>query len=338
MIKELKDLNLDEKIKNYLEEKEEVKNEKDEESYHQFDHLKKKGILEKAPFIKKYVLPVFQTGLNTLNCLGIVFGDLGTSPLYVYSSIFTYGQPNEEDILGACCLIVYSILIWIFYKYVVNVLNYDNKGEGGLFMLSSLLPIQKKGIIPTIKRVIAMTLSIVGSSFVLGDGCITPAISILSALEGISVYSPEAEPAIVPISCVIAVLLFLMQSFGTSIIGLLFGPIILLWFIGIGGIGIYNITFGPSIFLCFNPWYGILFFINNGVNAFYMLGGVVLCITGVEAMYADIGHFGKLPVRLATVIFAIPASKLSSNSSNFVLSWTRGIFNSPSSSLRKNIL
>lgn len=188
------------------------------------------------------------------------------------------------------------------------VLEYDNKGEGGSFSLLSLLPEFKKTIWGRFKKFISVALMIMASSFIISDGVLTPAISILSALEGLSVYSSSLQPAIVPISCVIVVGLFIIQSYGTEFMGLIFGPFILLYMMSIAIMGLYNIVvnWNTNVFRFFNPYYIVLFFENNKSQVLVMIGGIFLCMTGVEAMYADLGHFGKHAVRISALFIVVP--------------------------------
>jgi KUP system potassium uptake protein len=246
--------------------------------------------------------------VNTISSLGVVFGDLGTSPLYVYSSVFIR-KPSEEDILGAMCLIFYTFALIVVLKYITVIMNYDKNDQGGIFAMISLFKVFAPNWIGLLKKAILTTLSILGCAFICGDGVITPAISVLSALEGITVVAPSLHSAVVALAVIILLLLFFVQSFGTGSLGFVFGPIILLWMMILGSCGIYNLVLhaDSNVWRFFNPYYGYKFFEHNGTDSLRMLGGVVLCITGVEAMYADIGHFGKAGVRVALLAVVGPS-------------------------------
>jgi hypothetical protein len=220
-----------------------------------------------------------------ITTLGVVYGDLATSVMYTQSSIFK-SAPNWIDVLGSTSLIIYTLLLIVVLKYVLIVMRFDYEGEGGLFMLTA--NIQKKTLSsPTgqsVKKWILIVVSIIGSSFCLGDGVITPPMEVLSAIQGIQVYSTSLQPAVVPIACFILFLLFCIQSFGSQKIGWFFGPVMCLFLILSAVIGIINIVMNPLVLYCFNPYYIILFFKQNGTGAFLQLGGVVLAVSGVEAI------------------------------------------------------
>lgn len=229
--------------------------------------------------------------LLTLNSLGVIYGDIGTSPLYVFSAIFN-GLPGfqEEDILGAMCLIIYSLVFVVFLKYIVFVLEAHRNGEGGIFALVSLIPpdheseTEQMESSPQHNRIKAVCTfaSFIGASLVLGDGAITPAISVLSAVEGIDVALPWTAVYVIPITCGILVALFMIQRFGTHVVGIVFGPIMLVWFFSIGAVGFLNLVASPHCLRAFNPMYGVLFFTRNGATGWVLLGAVVLAVTGVE--------------------------------------------------------
>lgn len=253
--------------------------------------------------------------LLSVGSIGVVFGDIGTSPLYTIKECF-HGKhaidPSMMNILGVLSLIFWSMIIVVSIKYVIFILQTDNRGEGGIFALLGLLNIgllnntSDKKIsrrIPTI----LMFGGILGAGLLYGDGVITPAISVLSAIEGLEVATKAATPFVMPLTCVVLVLLFLLQRKGTAHIGKLFGPIMLLWFVSIGAFGIIQIIREPAILRAVNPVYALEFFINNGTHGIVVLGSVVLCITGCEALYADLGHFGRHAIRLSWFIFVLPA-------------------------------
>jgi KUP system potassium uptake protein len=267
--------------------------------------------------MKRKAKKLFGVFYLILGSIGIVFGDLATSPLYIFSAIYT-GEPTEIDILGALSLIIYSVITIVTVKYVIFIMALDNDGEGGVFALAALVPDwkwDKKGTLTSKLKYVTkrscIYLSIVCASFVLGDSVITPPISVLSALEGIETAAPSFQPIVVPLAVIILILLFLGQRLGTSKVGMLLGPIMLLWAATLSALGIYNITLNPRALLAFNPAYGYFFFQKNGTQGFEMFAGVVLCITGVEAMYADMGHFGKLPIRVGWIVFVFPSVILS---------------------------
>jgi KUP system potassium uptake protein len=263
-----------------------------------------------------------------------VYGDLATSPLYTFSAIFSE-QPTEIDNLGALSLIIYSIISIVTIKYALFVLQVDNEGEGGILALTALLPDYKweDGRAKYIGKECCVFLSIVGAAFVLGDSVITPPISVLSAIEGIGAGNETMQQAVVPITIAILIALFAFQRFGTAKVGLLFGPVLLLWCIAIASIGIYNISLNPASFKAFNPLYVIYLFQNRGAAAVRMFAGVVLALTGCEAMYADLGHFGKGPIRVSWLLVVQPAVILcymgqSSHLLNEPKNWESAFYNS----------
>jgi len=241
--------------------------------------------------------------------IGVVFGDIGTSPLYAIKACF-YGQhaigPGATNILGVLSLIFWSMFVVVSVKYVTFILRADNRGEGGIFALVSLLKTPKK-IFSRFVQSVLMLAGILGAGLLYGDGVITPAISVLSAIEGLEVATRAAAPFILPLTCVVLILLFLLQRKGTSNIGTLFAPVMVLWFLSIGVFGIMQIIREPSVLRAFNPQYAVEFFLNNGMHGVVVLGSVVLCITGCEALYADLGHFGRGAIRLSWFSFVFPS-------------------------------
>jgi len=234
-----------------------------------------------------------------LAALGIIYGDIGTSPLYTIKECFSGSHGMEatpDNILGILSLVFWSLIFVVSLKYVLFVLRADNKGEGGTFSLlatlRSRLQNNKK------KWGILTVLTASGASLLYGDGVITPAISVLSAIEGLNMATDAAADYVVPLTCVILIGLFLVQRHGTAVIGRVFGPIMILWFGSIGTLGLLSILRTPEILYALNPWYAINFFSIHHLHGIVSLASVVLCITGCEALYADMGHFGRLPIRL----------------------------------------
>jgi len=246
--------------------------------------------------------------LLSLNALGVIYGDIGTSPLYVLSSIFTSAKltnPSPSDFVGAGSLVIWSLIILVLLKYVIFILLADNVGEGGTFALGGLL-IDDKCSIKSGKRAVIIA-TLIGASFVISDGALTPAISVLSAIEGLVPFNPEIEKYTVIITVIIIICLFMVQRFGTAKVGIVFGPIMLLWFSSLLGIGIYRIIEYPAIFKALNPWEGISYVIRHKTSGFLELGAVFLAVTGLEALYADLGHFGRLPIRISWLFVVFPS-------------------------------
>lgn len=237
----------------------------------------------------------------TLSALGVVYGDIGTSPLYALRESLRGIPLSETNILGVLSLIFWSLILVISIKYLLVVFRADNEGEGGGLALLALLK-QKKSS----RESIFYLLAIFGAGLLLGDGMLTPAISITSAVEGLHVVSPSFDTYIVPLSCVILISLFMLQSRGTSRIGIIFGPLLLIWFITIAVLGISKIMMTPVVLKALNPYYAYLFFYQNGMRGYLLLGGIFLVVTGGEAMYADIGHFGKKPIRYSWFFVILP--------------------------------
>ena len=239
----------------------------------------------------------------TGGALGVVFGDIGTSPLYTLKTILLLSgdNPTPEVILGLLSLIFWTLILVTSVKYAIFAMRIDNNGEGGIMALMSLLVHKGKHS----KWVIFAALP--GAALIYGDGAITPAISVLSALEGLNIIFPEAQSIVVPATVFILVALFAIQPFGTAKIGKIFGPVMTLWFVAIAVLGVSGIIKHPSVLMAINPAYGVMFLFSNGFSSFLVLGGVFLCVTGAEALYADMGHFGKKPVWLAWFGLAFPA-------------------------------
>ncbi len=240
--------------------------------------------------------------------IGVVFGDIGTSPLYTFKECFSgeHAVPaSPSNVLGILSLIFWSILIVISLKYVVFIMKADNKGEGGIMAMTSLM-MQKARLNPKLRYLLVL-LGLVGASLFYGDGIITPAISVLSAVEGLEVLKPGLHDYIIPIAVVVLIVLFRTQSHGTEKVGGLFGPIMVLWFICIAMLGLKSLLSTPIVLQATNPLHGIRFFLDNGWRAALTLGAVVLSVTGGEALYADMGHFGRTPIRKAWFLLALPA-------------------------------
>jgi KUP system potassium uptake protein len=238
-----------------------------------------------------------------LSALGIVFGDIGTSPLYTFKTILgvTEKSPDAAAALGALSLVLWTLFIITTIKYVLFAMRVDNDGEGGILALMALLGVKKQSR-PTIVAV-----GLFGAALIYGDGAITPAISVLSALEGLNIATPALQPYVVPAAVAILLALFAIQSKGTAAIGHLFGPVMLIWFVTIAVLGISGILKHPSVFAAVNPVYGLSYLFSNGATGFWVLGAVFLCVTGAEALYADMGHFGSGPIKLAWFAIVFPS-------------------------------
>jgi len=240
--------------------------------------------------------------------IGVVYGDIGTSPLYTLKEVFAGHHPLPVDainVMGILSLIFWSLIIVVSLKYVVFIMRADNNGEGGIMALLAL--VQRAVPSGTRKSWLLLALGIFGASLFYGDGMITPAISVLSAVEGLNVATPALAPLVVPISLIVLALLFLIQRSGTRSVGIWFGPIMLLWFLTLGLLGTINILHAPEVLFALNPYYAFHFFATHGGYGFLVLGAVVLSVTGAEALYADMGHFGRSPIRLAWFWFVLPA-------------------------------
>jgi KUP system potassium uptake protein len=244
-----------------------------------------------------------------LAALGVVFGDIGTSPLYAFKQCFTAGRgfaPTPDNVLGILSLITWALILVVCVKYATVVLRADNGGEGGtLALLAQLRPTSRIGIPAPLTVVTYMLLFAAGMVF--GDGVITPAISVLSAVEGIGVAAPAAERFIVPLTAGILIGLFLVQSRGAGKIGAVFGPVMVLWFGALALAGAFGIAHDPRVLAAFDPLYALAFIAHHRIAAILVLGAVVLCVTGVEAMFADLAHFGRRAIRLAWYAGVFPA-------------------------------
>jgi len=268
----------------------------------------------------------------SLTALGVVFGDIGTSPLYALKESFNphHGIPlTENNLLGILSLFFWSLLLVINFKYLALIMKASNNGEGGIIALLALLLPKQAG--PSMFRNrYAILIGLLGCALLWGDGVITPTITILSAIEGLEVATPVFQPVIIPLSIVIIVLLFSAQRGGTERIGSLFGPVILLWFISIGAVAIPWLLKEPRVFMALNPYYAFNFFFENGHLAFLVLGAVVLCITGCEALYADMGHFGRRPLKYAWYIVVFPSLLLNYfGQGSLILNQGEAVLNNP---------
>ncbi|MBN1207202.1 MAG: potassium transporter Kup [Myxococcaceae bacterium] len=255
-----------------------------------------------------------RTALLALGALGIVYGDIGTSPLYALRECFSgpHGiAATPGNVLGVLSLIFWSLLIVVSVKYLIFVMRADNRGEGGILALLALVMQRPRGSRgPSPARPVLLVLGIFGASLLYGDGLITPAISVLSAVEGLSVATPVFEPYIIPITLVILLTLFLVQRHGTGGIGNVFGPFMCLWFIALGVLGGKELVHNPAVLGALSPTHGVRFFLENGGHGFLVLGAVFLVVTGGEALYADMGHFGWKPIRQAWFALVLPGLML----------------------------
>ncbi|HEX7240497.1 MAG TPA: potassium transporter Kup [Longimicrobiaceae bacterium] len=246
-----------------------------------------------------------------LSALGVVYGDIGTSPLYAMREAFREEAgiaPTPENVLGILSLIFWALIIVISIKYLAFVMRADNRGEGGMIALTALVAGQRTQAGG--RGGVLVLVGLFGAALLYGDSMITPAISVLSAVEGLEVATPFFEPYIIPITVVILVALFAVQSRGTAGIGKVFGPVTLLWFTTLGALGLVEIVRHPGVLAAVNPLYGAEFFARNGGPGFFVLGSVFLVVTGGEALYADMGHFGRRPIRMTWFGVVLPALML----------------------------
>ncbi|WP_316899235.1 potassium transporter Kup [Pseudodesulfovibrio indicus] len=244
----------------------------------------------------------------SLAALGVVFGDIGTSPLYAIRECFhgEYGiEVSGANVLGVLSLIFWALMLIVSFKYLVMVLRADHDGEGGVLALTTLVKPRKRPLRGPAK--VLVVLGLFAACLLYGDGMITPAISVLSAVEGLGHITPLFKPYIVHITLVILVSLFLLQRHGTARVGSLFGPVILVWMTALGLLGLVQVVREPSVLIAIDPWHGLQFLIHNRLHGFVVLGAVFLVATGAEAIYADLGHFGRRPIRLTWFLVALPA-------------------------------
>src|SRR3979411_915827 len=246
----------------------------------------------------------------TLGALGVVYGDIGTSPLYALkeaAKAATHGGPLTHDaIMGVVSLILWALILIISVKYALLILRADNRGEGGIVALLALL--SARNAQPGTWRAKLLIVGLVGAALLYGDGAITPAISVLSAIEGLKVDAPVLAPAVVPLTIIILIGLFIVQKKGAGFIGRIFGPVMLAWFAVLALLGIHGIVQAPAVLAALSPFYAFDFLIHQNFHiSFAILGAAFLAVTGGEAMYADMGHFGRVPIRLAWFAIALPA-------------------------------
>jgi KUP system potassium uptake protein len=248
-------------------------------------------------------VPAISAAGISLTALGVVFGDIGTSPLYTLKTVLnlTGANPDAATTLGALSLILWTLLVVTTIKYVNFAMRIDNDGEGGIIALLALLGVKRQ------HRPAIVAAGLFGAALIYGDGTLTPAISVLSALEGMEQIAPNLQSYELPASVVILVALFALQPLGTSKIGRAFGPIMLTWFAVMAALGVSGIAQHPSVLAAINPLYGINYLTNGGAKGFFVVGGVFLCVTGAEALYADMGQFGKVPIRLAWNFIVFPS-------------------------------
>ncbi|MES2771016.1 MAG: KUP/HAK/KT family potassium transporter, partial [Pseudomonadota bacterium] len=243
----------------------------------------------------------------SLAALGVVYGDIGTSPLYTMKEVFNGNHPiaaSPENVLGILSMIFWSLILVVLIKYVIFIMRADNRGEGGIMALTALAlrdvkahSWQQKGII---------LCGIFGAAMFYGDGIVTPAMSVISAIEGLEVANPAFRPFVIPITLLVLLFLFCLQRRGTAHVGAVFGPIMLLWFSVLAILGVSNLWQHPQVLLAVNPSYAVYFLAHNLNLALIALGGVVLSVTGAEALYADMGHFGRRPISLVWFYFVLP--------------------------------
>ena len=240
--------------------------------------------------------------------IGVVFGDIGTSPLYTMKEVFAGHHPiatSPDNVLGILSLVFWSLIIIVSLKYVIFIMRADNNGEGGIMALMAL--VGRKAPITTRKGWLLAVLGLFGAALFYGDGMITPAITVLSAIEGLKVVSPVFGPLVIPIALIALILLFAIQRHGTRRVGAWFGPIMILWFITLAVMGLYNVMKTPEVLYAVSPHFAFDFFVQHRGYGFLVLGSVVLAVTGAEALYADMGHFGSKPIRYAWFLFVLPA-------------------------------
>jgi KUP system potassium uptake protein len=239
----------------------------------------------------------------SISALGIVFGDIGTSPLYTLKTVLGLTGPHPDPIatLGALSLVIWTLIVVTSIKYVSFAMRVDNDGEGGILALMSLLGVKRQ------HRPVIVAVGLFGAALIYGDGAITPAISVLSALEGLDIVTSTFRPYILPAAVVILVALFAIQPLGTAQIGKAFGPIMASWFLVIGLLGLWGIVQHPTVLFAIDPRAGLAYLRTGGLTGFLVLGGVFLCVTGAEALYADMGHFGARPIRLAWHSLVFPS-------------------------------
>src|SRR4051812_23476893 len=247
----------------------------------------------------------------TLGAIGVVYGDIGTSPLYTIKEVFGPGTGvplDAEHLIGAASIIFWALMMVVTLKYVLLILRAGNRGEGGIMALTALAAHAAGS--DTRRRTMLLLLGLLGAALFYGDSVITPAISVLSAVEGLEVVTPVLKPYVLPISIAVLTGLFIVQRHGTGLVGKMFGPVIVIWFITLGVTGIVQIAQQPAILAAFNPLHAWWFLHERGWGLFAAVGAIVLAITGAEALYADMGHFGKRPIQIAWLVLVLPSLAL----------------------------
>ena len=242
-----------------------------------------------------------------LGAIGVVYGDVGTSPLYTMKEIFNEAHglhPDKGTVFGCISLIFWALVMVICLKYVIFVMRADNRGEGGIMALMALA---LRGRHKARQRAIIVSLGLFGAALFYGDGIITPAISVLSAVEGLEVAAPALHPYVIPLTLGVLIGLFLFQSMGTERVGKLFGPVMVFWFVSLALLGVNSFIQSPEILQALHPKFGLHFFVRHHWQGFLALGAVVLALTGAEALYADMGHFGRKPIQFSWIVFVMPA-------------------------------
>src|SRR3954465_2420124 len=248
------------------------------------------------------------TGLLVVGAIGVVFGDIGTSPLYALKEAFSphYGIPlSRDNVLGILSLIVWSMTWVITIKYLFVMMRADNNGEGGILALLALA-LREARTRPQLKWTI-ISIGVFGAAMFYGDSMITPSVTILSAIEGLKLASPRFTPYVIPITLAVVAVLFFIQSHGTAKVGALFGPVMVLWFLSLAALGLNHVIDNPDVLAALSPGYALDFIVTHSGGAFFVLGAVFLTLTGGEALYADMGHFGKKPIRIAWLGLVFPS-------------------------------
>jgi len=243
-----------------------------------------------------------------VGALGVVFGDIGTSPLYALRETFLHGAgltPTPEHVLGVLSTLFWAVTLTVTIKYVVLIMRADNKGEGGVLALATLATRGLNGKQRNVRRAIVV-LAVIGLALFYGDAIITPAVSVMSAVEGLSAAAPAFTPFVMPLSLVILIGLFMLQARGTADVGRLFGPVMLLWFLVLGVLGAWQIAKNPAVLYAINPLYAVRLISDQGLGIFWAFGSIVLAVTGAEALYADMGHFGRKPIRTGWLALVMP--------------------------------
>jgi KUP system potassium uptake protein len=247
-----------------------------------------------------------------VGALGVVFGDIGTSPLYTLRETFTHGSgmtPTPRHVLGVLSILFWAVTLTVTIKYVTLIMRADNKGEGGVLALATLATKGLNGGSRRMRHAITM-FAVVGLALFYGDAIITPAMTVMSAVEGLHAVAPAMTSYVVPMSLAILVALFMLQARGTAGVGRLFGPVMLLWFLVLGVLGLWQVAKFPHVLMALNPVYGINLILDRGFDIFWAFGAIVLAVTGAEALYADMGHFGRKPIRLAWLFIVLPGLML----------------------------